>query len=428
MSYPVFPIKTESACQLKWAWSTVFFNSGTTASCHRTQKYAIDADYFDQFHNLPDKITAREKMQQGIWPGSGCEYCKNVETAGGVSDRQSNLDNGSLTPPELIADSSATAVTPTVLEVYFKNTCNMACVYCGPHFSSLWEDENRRFNSNFSTGQAFDVKAAQHNPDYDRMVSDLWKYLDEEDRYKVLQRYHILGGEPFLMKELDDSIEFWRTHPNPDLTFSIITNLNIPTERFKKYIKQFEKLVLGNKIWKLQLTASLDSWGNEQEYVRHGLDLATWQRNFELVLNKPWIGVSINSAVSALTIKSMPALLEKINEWNSRQTAVVKGVDRVRCAEPILHSFNTTGQLDDPYAFGNYFANDMQRILALMPMTTEDQQRQRKAMQGIAARLSTGVPNLMAIEKLKTYLDQLDQRRHTNWRTHFAWLNNDFSV
>jgi hypothetical protein len=87
----VFPIKTESACLLKWAWSTVYFNSGTTASCHRTQKYSIDPNNFENFHNLPDKIAARNLMQQGHWPSAGCEYCKNVEDAGGVSDRLFNL-------------------------------------------------------------------------------------------------------------------------------------------------------------------------------------------------------------------------------------------------------------------------------------------------------------------------------------------------
>jgi hypothetical protein len=32
------------------------------------------------------------------------------------------------------------------------------------------------------------------------------------------------------------------------------------------------------------------------------------------------------------------------------------------------------------------------------------------------------------IENLKTYLDQLDVRRKTNWRTQFGWLDQDFSV
>jgi MoaA/NifB/PqqE/SkfB family radical SAM enzyme len=27
-------------------------------------------------------------------------------------------------------------VTPRILEVYFDNTCNLKCLYCGPHFSS----------------------------------------------------------------------------------------------------------------------------------------------------------------------------------------------------------------------------------------------------------------------------------------------------
>ena len=368
-------------------------------------------------------------MQQGIWPEAGCEYCRDTEYAGGVSDRQSNLNvgNGALTPPELEADASATSVTPTILEVYFRNTCNMACIYCGPHFSSLWEDENRRFKSDFNiTGFKFDDTAAQYNPDYDRMVADLWRYLETDNRYRVINRYNILGGEPFLMRELDDSIEFWRTHPNPDLTFSITTNLNIPTERFKKYIKQFEKLVLGNKIWKLQLTASLDCWGPEQEYVRYGLDLKQWQANFELILNKTWIRPGINSAVSALTIKSMPALLEKINQWNANQTAVIKGRERVRVAEPILHSFNTSGQQDNPYYFGNYFNDDMRRILELMPEATEEQQRQKLAMRGIATRLSATQPDPTLTKEFKNYLDQLDQRRRTNWPTHFPWLNDDF--
>lgn len=418
---------------LKWAWSTVYFNSGTTASCHRTQKYSIDPDNFGNFHNLPDKIAARNLMQQGQWPGAGCEYCKNVEDAGGVSDRLFNLqqqNNGWLIPPELQDTAAATSVTPTILEVYFNNTCNMKCVYCGPHFSSLWEEENRRFGQSFTnTHNQYDIKNSQDNPNYDRMVADLWKYLSTDNRYKTLRRYHILGGEPFLMQELDASIEFWKRHPNPDLIFSVITNLNIPTERFKRYVKQFEQLVLGNKIWKLQLTASLDCWGAEQEYVRYGLDLDQWQQNFELLLNRPWVVLSINSAISALTIKSLPKLLEKINQWNTQQTATAHWHQREWQAEPILHSFNTSAENDNPYMFGpGVFDADFERILDLMPTHTATQQGQYQAMQGIATQMLASKRNIKKINNLKSYLSTLDQRRNTNWRSHFAWLDQDFSV
>lgn len=428
----VFPIRTESACLLKWAWSTIYFNSGTSASCHRTQKYAIDPDNFGNFHNLPDKIAARELMLDGKWPTAGCQYCKNAEDSGAVSDRMFNLqqqNNGWLVPPELEVDSSATAVTPTILEVYFKNTCNMACVYCGPHYSSLWEEENRKFNQSFHDSQPYDIRRAQHNEHYNQMVADLWRYLDEKDRYKQIKRYHVLGGEPLLMSELDDSIEFWRTHPNPDLTFSIITNLNIPTARFERYIKQFERLVLGNKIWQLQLTASLDCWDSEQEYVRHGLKLELWQRNFELLLNKPWISLSINSAISALTIKSLPKLLARINEWNKQQLATSTWNDRARQAEPIIHSFSTPVELDNPYIFnGSVFAEDFEKILQLMPTDNEIQKGQKIVMQGIATQ-SLGMPgHPTEIKKLQEYLSVLDARRKTSWPSHFDWLNQDFSV
>jgi len=427
--YPIFPIQTDTACLLKWSWSTIYFNSGSTASCHRTKKFAIDPDNFDQFHNLPDKVAARTVMLNGQWPADGCQYCQSVEESGGYSDRQFNLyqqENVKLVPPELLTNSKETSITPTIVEVYFKNTCNMACVYCGPHHSSLWEEENRKFDESYGNDATeYSVRLSQFNSNYDRMVNDFWNYLSTDNRYQVIQRYHILGGEPFLLKELDDSIDFWNTHGNPDLTFSIISNLNIPHERFKKYIHQFERLVLRNKIWQLQLTASLDCWGPEQEYVRYGLNLETWLQNFEYCIDRPWISLSINSAISALTIKGLPTLLEKINHWNTQQTKVAGRWQ----SEPIIHSFNTSGQQDNPYIFGSgVFDNDFEKILQLMPKNNSIQQGRFLAMEGIANKQKNSIRDNIYIENLKTYLDQLDVRRKTNWRTQFGWLDQDFSV
>jgi organic radical activating enzyme len=431
MTQKIFPINVEPACLSKWNWSTVIFNSGSSASCHRTQRYTIDPNNFDAFHNLPEKLQARESMLSGHWPGAGCEYCKTVEQHGGVSDRKFNLSqltNPALVPPELYTNATATTVTPTILEVYFKNTCNMACVYCGPHHSSKWEDENRRFQKELlaEIDIPYSVHQAQNNIHYDKMVADFWQWLAKDNHYKIIQRYHVLGGEPFLLKELDDSIDFWNKHGNPDLVFSVITNLNIPHERFKSYIKQFEKLVLSNKIWKLQLTASLDCWGPVQEHVRWGLDLSLWQKNFELLINRPWVELSINSVLSALTIKQLPLLLEKINVWNQQQTAVA---GRWR-AEPILHSFNaSTGDIDSLFNFsGKMFEQDFDRVLELMPVDNQQQQGHHSYIQGFAKKSQQSTNNVAKIERLKDYLDELDVRRKTNWRDHFPWLNQNFSV
>ena len=86
MSTRVFPIQTQTACLLKWAWSTVYLAKGTSSSCHRTLQAPIPADKFESFHNLPNKIDARNKMLRGEWPKGGCEYCEKIEASNGDDD------------------------------------------------------------------------------------------------------------------------------------------------------------------------------------------------------------------------------------------------------------------------------------------------------------------------------------------------------
>jgi hypothetical protein len=254
------------------------------------------------------------------------------------------------------------------------------------------------------------------------MVADLWTYLDTNNRYLTLRRFHILGGEPFLLSELDDCLEFWDTHGNPDLVLSIITNLNIPHKRFQKYLDRFEQLVKENKIWKFQITGSLDGWGPEIEYVRYGLDLNNWEKNFCSLLDKPWATLSINSAISALTIKQMPALIEKINQWNSLRGTEIRTDDNV-FGEPIHYSFNTTGSYDNPYIFGkDIFDQDFNKILQLMSDKTETDRAVKLQIQSIADTLKKSLKDENKIKDLKNYLTLLDQRRNTNWKQTFPWL------
>jgi hypothetical protein len=291
-------------------------------------------------------------------------------------------------------------------------------VYCGPHHSSLWEEENRKYGNLFKDNDPYSVKNSQGNLNYDKMVADLWLYLAANNRYLTLRRFHILGGEPFLLKELDESINFWDTHGNPDLVFSIITNLNIPTARFQQYLDRFEHLVKQNKIWKFQITASLDGWGPEEEYVRYGLNLETWERNFKLILDKPWITASINSAVSSLSIKQLPALVNKMKEWNN-----LRPVD----SEPIVFSFNYTTNHTNPLMFGKgVFDEDFSLALSLLDKKSKSQIGIYQALESIGTTISSSTRNLENINGLKKYLDQIDQRRKLDWRKTFPWLDQEF--
>jgi hypothetical protein len=107
----------------------------------------ICKENFNNFHNTEVVLSDRTRMLQGLWPEKSCSYCKNIEESGGVSDRLRQIDIPNLSPLELVNDPSAIVVSPTVLEVFFSNTCNLGCLYCTPVLSSVINAENQKFGS-----------------------------------------------------------------------------------------------------------------------------------------------------------------------------------------------------------------------------------------------------------------------------------------
>ena len=124
-----FPVKTDTACKLKWAWSTLLLNYGETKSCHRTAVSPLTKENFVNFHNTAVKLQDRRDMLQGRWPESNCKYCREIEATGGISDRIRQWTLPYQVPPELMSDPAAIEVSPTLVEVYFSNTCNLGCLY-----------------------------------------------------------------------------------------------------------------------------------------------------------------------------------------------------------------------------------------------------------------------------------------------------------
>lgn len=415
----IFPIRSETACLLKWSWSTIWMQTGTTSSCHRTRQDPIDPDNFDEFHNLESKIKARELMKQGQWPGRGCEYCAEIEKQGGFSDRMMSLNRHHTMdkiPPELYQDSGAVAVTPTILEVYFNNTCNLKCVYCHPSLSSKINDEIGRHGE--ITIDEFRVrKFLGQNDRYEKMVEDLWNYLDKDDRYKTIRHFHLLGGEPLLQSEIDRSIEFWAAHPNPSLTINLVTNLALPFERFKNKIEKFRMLVDRECIYTLEITASIDCWGAAQEYTRYPLDLVTWEKNFAYLVEQPWLRLAMHSCLNSLSIKSMKPLFLKVNEWNQRRDQKIDySYDLV-----VSKQWNYVGM--HPGVFGpGVFDEDFDHLLAIMPSSDHNQIVVRQQMQSTADYIRNSTRDPVKITRLKNYLSELDRRRGTDWTVIFPWL------
>lgn len=409
-----FPIKTETACQLKWTWSSLYLYEGTTNSCHRVAKSALTTDTFDTFHNTPKKLADRRIMLDGEWPAGGCEYCKKIEDAGGTSDRMLHLAIPDLTPPELEDNTIAVDVTPRIVEVYFDNTCNLSCVYCHDGFSSRIQQENTRHGRFEHKGLIIDNTHRRHS-NFDQITQQFWSWLDAN--YATVRRFHLLGGEPFYQRQFDTCLDFLYNHTNKDLEFNIVSNLMVDPKRLRDYVERIKSLVTDRRIKRFEITASIDCWGDQQEYVRYGLDLQQWKQNFEYLVDQRWITLNINQVVSVLTVPTMPDLIAYINtQRNNREI----GHQLITANEPTYMN----PDILNPDFFETYF----EQVLEAMPADTWQQQEARKYMQGVRQQIAASDANPLEINKLRIYLDELDRRRNTSWRKTFPWLTGVLDV
>jgi organic radical activating enzyme len=412
-----FPIKKGIPCQLKWNHSTVYLTMGTTASCHRVEHDPIPMEKFD-FHNIPEKIQAREKMLSGQWPGRGCEHCKQIEDAGGISDRLLHLDFPGVTaPPELNDDPLATHVTPTQLEIYFGNTCNLKCIYCNSKFSSSIDSENAKFGEwdhryAKPLGGLYLPGRIEINPNIEKMTDKLFAWL--EKHLDALNKIIVLGGEPFLQKETERLIALLEQKNCPRLTLVIFSNLTVEHSRVQNWIGRLNQLKNSKKISNLQVVGSLDCWGAPAEYLRSGLRLDLYEKNFVWMLQNTTTTLSVNCALTSLTIPTLPDLVVKINHWSRTRPvyfSMMKAGDNIR---KHLH----------PMIFGkDILCLGFDRAMEIFEDNNDSiKENYHQYHLGIGKEIASTPPNLIEQKKLNMYLCELDRRRGTNWREVFPTI------
>lgn len=419
-----FPLRdVGKCCANKWAWSTIWLNKGATSSCHRVERVPIDLVNFDNFHNLPKKIEDREKMLRGEWPHGndnlGCQYCQRIEESGGISDRLQVNDqyNYESDIPELETDSTATHVTPSIVEFFADNTCNLRCIYCSPELSSRIDDEYKKHG--VFKYKSFPISPEKDSIDHAPILTE--KFLSWLDKnVQNLARLHLLGGETYLQHDLIERVlDILERNPNPTLCLNIFSNFNAPRKFFYGYNEQIKDLQRRGHIMRFDLTFSIDCWGPQQSYVRSGLDLDlaeeywAWACNEKIIGDETdWLYLNINQTISNMTIKTMPDLIQMIYKHSG---------DKL-----IGHYFSFVSG----YPFQNaeifdwsMWEDDFDRILSVMKTDSQNQIDAYNRMVGVRDTLKkNGKRNDVEIEKLHTYLDELDRRRGTDWKSLFPYL------
>jgi organic radical activating enzyme len=278
----------QGLCLAKWKQVSVHLPTGLNNSCYHPPLHPIPTDMLvdnpSTLHNTPYKKQQRKIMLKQERP-TECSYCWTMEDNGKLSDRhyRSGEPWAAKDFDSIVNSSGDEDVTPSYVEVNFNHACNLKCSYCSPQFSSSWADEVEKLGG-FPTGRVHNdpshfvgrnrpIPVREHNP----YVDAFWRWWPS--LYPELQHFRMTGGEPLLDKNTYRVFDYVLANPKPDLHLNVTSNFSVDERSWQKYKSYVKELCQGEKIEHFMQYVSLDSFGAQAEYIRHGLDFdLLWDR------------------------------------------------------------------------------------------------------------------------------------------------------
>jgi hypothetical protein len=284
-----------SFCGAKWYNATVWLGSGTNASCHHPPAHKIPLEElqvsYKALHNTNYKKLVREQMIRGERPDE-CEYCWKIEDLGKdkVSDRV--YKSVIYTDEELLDAANVIGSTGDVdlktLEIAFDATCNFACSYCNPSFSTSWMKDIRvdgpyqnlvsdgagAFQQDGSWAQPYGLKN-EGNP-YVAAFMEWW----ENDLQHSLHELRITGGEATMSPDFWKLMDWWKEHPDCKVQLAVNSNLGAQPRLIQRLCD------VSHSFQNFHLYTSNESFGTHAEYIRDGLIWDQWIGNIHKMLSE----------------------------------------------------------------------------------------------------------------------------------------------
>jgi len=313
-------------CLAKWTQVTMHLQLGHTHSCHHPATHQISLKELKRnptaLHNTNFKKRRRKEMLDGERP-SECDFCWNIEdNSDRFSDRTFKSGENWSKPymDEIKQLNWREDYNPKYVEVAFSNACNFKCSYCGPAFSSAWMQEIDKYGAYPTTDSFNDPKhlefdnkvpylASAENP----YVDAFWKWWP--DLYKDLHTFRITGGEPLMSKDTWKVLDYIIEHPDPNrkINIAINSNLGVPDKLVDRFIDKINKICDDDRVAEFVIFTSVDSWGEQAEYIRNGLEFNRFWDNCHKVLQKcPKVILTYMVTYNALSIPNYHKLIKGV--------------------------------------------------------------------------------------------------------------------
>ena len=323
---------SDSFCAAKWYNATIWLGNGDTASCHHPPGHKIDIEEIktnpSAIHNTKHKKLMRKHMLEGTRPKE-CEYCWKVEDMGKdyISDRVNKTeiyqDQDVLDIPEKYGWEKD--VNLKTLEIAFDRTCQFACSYCNPAFSTTWVKDIRKHGSYKmikSDGRGHFIDDAPYaevlgleketdkpNP----YVEAFWKWWDN-GLADSLEELRVTGGEPTMSPELWKLFDWFKdNYGKSDMRFSINSNLGGKQELVDRLIEKSHHVKF------FDLYTSNESMFPHCEYIRDGLKWDKWEKNIHRIITEGHVyGLHMMMTINSLCLESIVEFLDWMLELKSK--------------------------------------------------------------------------------------------------------------
>jgi organic radical activating enzyme len=426
-------------CAAKWYNATIWLGSGMTTSCHHPPAHAIDVEAIktnpSAIHNTVEKKIDRLNMQLGNRP-KGCEYCWKIEDMGrdAVSDR---VYKSKIYPIEALNEAYQTPhqddVNLRTLEIAFDRTCQFACSYCNPAFSSTWVNDIKRngpYERLVSDGRGHFTHAHDRSQLY--RFGEVNPYVEaffawwETDLHRTLQELRITGGEPLMSGETWKLLDWFKNNKGKSQTrLAINSNLGLEVD--------LDRLLSSIDGLEVDIYTSQEATEEAAEYIRDGLDYQAWIKNVEKLLNSSSIrAVHCMATINALCLETLPDLLNLLLQLKDRY-----GRERVSFTLNILRfpSFQSPLVLPNDiriyYAYGPFGLDAWLKTNRDNPLLHEHEINHIQRLIDYLDVVKTPHSDAFDLPKLrsdfKQFYTQYDQRRNKSFIPTFAdlteWYN-----
>ena len=287
-------------------WIGVYVDPvGTIKNC------AISGTKLDNIHNTPiDKILAsptnvaiKTDMLNHV-RHERCNACYNVENRSNHNVQTHSGSNRSWYKKYGIKNldvyDSPNNFNLKIVDLRWRNTCNLACVYCGPNLSSRWATE---------------LKNTDYNID-DSILAKNKKYIF--DQVDTIDHVYLAGGEPLLIVENLELLNLLAER-NPDVEIRINTNLSVVDNKIFKKLITFK-----NVKW----TVSVDATEEEYDYIRYPGNWNQFYNNLIDLKNKGF-DINFNMVWCILNAESIFKCIENLQAVGFHEnTFIIQCLDR----------------------------------------------------------------------------------------------------